>query len=135
MIFKWVFLPVIFVSSLVGCSSMSSTVDGKTHIFNGKQKCPALLEMDVGQILEYSVEENPSTGYVWILANAPKFFKVEELYQTDKVDTKRPLVGVGGQKTFRFIAEKAGEERIHVKHIRTWESTSLDEWSCRIRIS
>ena len=29
----------------VGCSGMSSTVDGKTYIFTQQQKCPTLLTL------------------------------------------------------------------------------------------
>ncbi len=38
--------------ALGGCTSMSSTVDGKTHVFTEQQSCPTLLEMDRGQTLE-----------------------------------------------------------------------------------
>lgn len=122
--------------ALSGCSSMSSTVDGKTHIFTAQQACPALLEMDRGQTLEVILDENPSTGYIWTLSKAPELFKAEELFKLDaqpKSDT--PIVGAGGKKTYRFTALKAGEEVLHIQHVRPWEKTAVNEWKCRVRVS
>ena len=118
---------------LGGCSGMSSTVDGKTHVFSGAQACPALLEMDKGQTIEVTLDENPSTGYVWALTAAPKLFKAEEIYQQEQ--GTQPTAGAGGQKTYRFTALQAGEEALHLQHRRAWEKTALVEWKCRVRIS
>lgn len=120
---------------LGGCSGMNSTVDGKTFVYTDGQSCPAIMEMDRGQIIEVILDENPSTGYVWLLADHPKLFKAEEIYQAGVSKSKTPVVGAGGQKTFRFTAKQAGEEVLHLKHARAWENTSIDEWKCRVRIS
>lgn len=123
---------------LGGCTSMSPTIDGKTHIFTEQQSCPTLLEMDRGQTLEVLLKENPTTGYVWSLAAQPKLFKVEESYQTDQHQAAKdavPMVGVCGQKIYRFTATHAGEELLHLKHARAWEHAPIDEWTCRVRIS
>ncbi|WP_257225227.1 protease inhibitor I42 family protein [Acinetobacter sp. YH12097] len=133
-------LSLMMASSLAlgGCTSMSSTVDGKTHVFTEQQSCPTLLEMDRGQTLEVLLNENPSTGYVWSLAEQPKLFKVEEVFQSaqqqDAADTT-PVLGAGGQKTYRFTATTAGEELLHLKHARAWEKTAMAEWTCRVRVS
>ncbi|CAB1223185.1 Chagasin family peptidase inhibitor I42 [Acinetobacter bouvetii] len=121
--------------SMAGCSSMSPTVDGKTHVYSLKQKCPTLLDMKVGQTLELTLPENPSTGYIWQVAQPQNILKVEEIYQQDQVKSQQPMVGVGGQKLFRFTALQPGEEWVHVKHGRAWEQNAIDEWSCRVRVS
>ena len=124
--------------ALGGCTSMSSTVDGKTHVFTEQQSCPTLLEMDRGQTLEVLLNENPSTGYVWSLAEQPKLFKVEEVYQSAQKQAAAdvtPVLGAGGQKTYRFTATTAGEELLHLKHARAWEKTAMAEWTCRVRVS
>lgn len=131
-------LTMVFGLTLAGCTSISSTVDGKTHVFTEQQNCPALLEMDRGQTLELLLNENPSTGFMWSLVAQPKLFKVEEIYQSDqqKIENDQaPMVGVGGKKVYRFTAIQAGEELLHLKHARTWEQAPIDEWTCRIRIS
>ena len=126
--------------ALAGCTSMSSTVDGKTHVFTEQQSCPTLLEMDRGQTLEVLLNENPSTGYVWSLAEQPKLFKVEEVFQSAQQQQAAaadatPVLGAGGQKTYRFTATTAGEELLHLKHARAWEKTAMAEWTCRVRVS
>ncbi|WP_257224179.1 protease inhibitor I42 family protein [Acinetobacter sp. YH16042] len=137
---KKLILSLMMASGLAlgGCTSMSSTVDGKTHVFTEQQSCPTLLEMDRGQTLEVLLNENPSTGYVWSLAEQPKLFKVEEVFQSAQqqaaADTT-PVLGVGGQKTYRFTATTAGEELLHLKHARAWEKTAMAEWTCRVRVS
>lgn len=126
--------------ALGGCTSMSSTVDGKTHVFTEQQSCPTLLEMDRGQTLEVLLNENPSTGYVWSLAEQPKLFKVEEVFQSAQQQQAAaadatPVLGAGGQKTYRFTATTAGEELLHLRHARAWEKTAMAEWTCRVRVS
>ena len=142
MIKKQLILSLMMASGLAlgGCTSMSSTVDGKTHVFTEQQSCPTLLEMDRGQTLEVLLNENPSTGYVWSLAEQPKLFKVEEVFQSAQQQQAAaadatPVLGVGGQKTYRFTATTAGEELLHLKHARAWEKTAMAEWTCRVRVS
>lgn len=120
---------------LAGCSSMSPTVDGKTHVYSLKQQCLNLLEMNVGQTLMFTVPENPSTGYIWQVVKPLQIFKVDEIYQQDQVKSQKPILGAGGEKLFRFTALKPGEELIRVKHARSWEKNALEEWSCRVRVS
>lgn len=118
-----------------GCSSMSPTVDGKTHVYSLKQQCPTLLEMSVGQTLELTLPENPTTGYIWQVAEPQHILKVEEIYRQDQTKSQQPMAGMGGQKQFIFTALQPGEEWIHVKHGRSWEQNPVDEWRCRVRIS
>ncbi|WP_257223898.1 protease inhibitor I42 family protein [Acinetobacter sp. YH1901134] len=142
---KQLILSLMLASGLAlgGCTSMSSTVDGKTHVFTEQQSCPTLLEMDRGQTLEVLLNENPSTGYVWSLAEQPKLFKVEEVFQSAQQQQQQqaaaadatPVLGAGGQKTYRFTALTAGEELLHLKHARAWEKTAMAEWTCRVRVS
>ena len=139
---KQLILSLMLASGLAlgGCTSMSSTVDGKTHVFTEQQSCPTLLEMDRGQTLEVLLNENPSTGYVWSLAEQPKLFKVEEVFQSAQQQQAAaadatPVLGAGGQKTYRFTATTAGEELLHLKHARAWEKTAMAEWTCRVRVS
>ncbi|WP_257230572.1 protease inhibitor I42 family protein [Acinetobacter sp. YH01022] len=114
---------------------MSPTLDGKTHSYSLDSQCPALLEMKVGQTLELTVPENPTTGYIWQVAEPQNILKVEEIYRQDQVKSKQPMLGVGGQKLFIFTALQPGEEWIHVKHSRAWEQNSVDEWRCWVRVS
>lgn len=120
---------------LAACQSSTTNVVDKTHHYSLMQKCPTLLVMNVGETLQFNVAENPSTGYQWQLLQPLKLFKTEEHYQQQ--DAEEGAVGVGGEKTFRFVAEKPGQELIELVHLRSWETNKQPEqqWQCRIRVS
>ncbi|OTG80660.1 protease inhibitor I42 family protein [Acinetobacter sp. ANC 4648] len=120
---------------LSACHNPSSTVMAKTHVYTLKQKCPALMEMKVGESLVFNASENPSTGYQWQLAQPLKIFKTEETFL--QKDAENGAVGEGGIKTFQFTAEKPGQDLIELVHVRSWESSKQPDqrWQCRIRVS
>lgn len=123
---------------LTACQSTGSTVDGKTHQYTLTQKCPALLEIDQGEVIVVTLPENPSTGYQWQLAKPITLLKTEETYLAG--EAKAGMVGVPGPKTFKFMAEKLGQDEIHLVHVRPWEAKDssmqgVEQWQCRVRIS
>lgn len=123
---------------LTACQSTGSTVDGKTHQYTLTQKCPALLEIDQGEVIMVTLPENPSTGYQWQLAKPITLLKTEETYFAG--EAKAGMVGVPGPKTFKFMAEKLGQDEIHLVHVRPWEAKDssmqgVEQWQCRVRIS
>lgn len=67
-----------------------------------------------------TLPENPSTGYQWQLAKPLTLLKMEETYLAGKANAG--IVGVLGTKTFKFTAEKIGQDDIHLVHIRPWET-------------
>lgn len=93
------------------------------------------MVMEVGETLEFTVPENPSTGYQWQLLKPLDLFKTEETYQ--HTEAEEGMVGVGGEKVFRFVAQKPGQELIDLVYVRPWESHQQAEqqWQCRIRVS
>ncbi len=119
---------------LVACQSSTPTL-GKTHEYTLKQKCPTIMVMKVGDTLVFNAAENPSTGYQWKLLQPLKLFKTEETFLQSEAE--EGAVGVGGMKSFRFVAEQPGQELIELVHIRPWESTKQpdQQWQCRIRVS
>lgn len=123
--------------ALVGCYSSSPTIDGKTHVFTLKQKCPALLDMKVGQSLMFHAPENLSTGYQWQIVSPLNLFSVDQEEQKPKQDESNPVVGKSAEKIYQFDAVKAGEEEIRLVYIRPWDQSSppVETWHCRVRIS
>ncbi|WP_445114876.1 protease inhibitor I42 family protein [Acinetobacter sp. WZC-1] len=126
---------VVLGAGLSACQSSSPTLDGRTHEYALTQKCPTLLEMKVGENLVFNAPENPSTGYQWQLVQPLKLFKTEETYLQNEAE--EAVVGAGGEKTFRFHAETAGQELIELVYVRAWESSKQPEqqWQCRVRVS
>ena len=123
---------------LTACQSTGSTVDGKTHQYTLTQKCPALLEIDQGEVIVVTLPENPSTGYQWQLAKPITLLKTEETYLAG--EAKAGMVGVAGKKIFKFTAEKLGQDEIHLVYVRPWEvkdssMQGVEQWQCRVRVS
>lgn len=134
---KSVFGMVVFMLTigLSGCYNSSPTADGKTHVFTLKQKCPALLDMQVGQSLMFHAPENVSTGYEWQIVKPLTLFSVDQSKQSPKND--KQIVGQETEKIYQFYAQSAGEEEISLAYVRPWEKTAPPavQWSCRIRVS
>lgn len=126
---------VLLGLALLGCQSSTPNIEAKTHHYTLKQKCPTLLAMNVGEVLQFTAFENPSTGFEWKLLQPLKLFKTEETYLQKETD--EGTVGAGGEKTFRFLAEKPGQALIELVHLRSWETSQQPEqqWQCRIRVS
>lgn len=120
---------------LTACQSSSTNALEQTHHYSLNQKCPTLLVMKVGEVLQFNVPENPTTGYQWTLLQPLKLFKTEETYQ--QKEAEEGMVGVGGEKTFRFVAQQPGQELIELVHVRSWETHKQPEqqWQCRIRVN
>lgn len=126
--------------SLTACQSPTSQVKGETHHYTVGKECPALLVMKVGETLVFNAPENPSTGFQWQLMQPLKLFKIEESYLAS--ETEEGVVGAGGEKAFRFTAEKPGQELIELSYVRPWEAqkqltqpSANEMWQCRVRIA
>lgn len=126
---------LLLVLGITACQSSTPNAVEKVHHYTLNQKCPTLMVMKVGEILQFNVPENPSTGYTWQLVQPLKLFKTQETFL--QADTDKPVVGVGGEKSFSFRAEKPGQELIELVHIRSWETDKqpTEQWQCRIRVS
>lgn len=131
----WWMGSLCMILGLAACQSSTPNRIEKVHHYTEKQKCPTLLVMKVGEVLQFTAPENPSTGYVWQLVQPLKLFKTEETFLQPETD--KPVVGMGGEKSFSFRAEKPGQELIELVHVRPWESNKepSEQWLCRVRIS
>lgn len=131
-------LGMILSLGLVGCQSMSlsSGATAKSdYVYDLNRQCPTVLDMKVGQTLQFKVDENITTGYAWQLLHPLKNIKVEESYIIQKHEPM--LVGAGGEKVYRFTATQQGEDFIQLIHVRGWENVQdpTVHWQCKIRIS
>ncbi len=118
---------------------MSSTVDGKPMYLLNSKVARALLEMDRRTDLGSAVKRKSKywvcTGFRLSNRNFLKLKKCSISSTTADAADTTPVLGAGGQKTYRFTATTAGEELLHLKHARAWEKTAMAEWTCRVRVS
>jgi len=84
---------------------------------NGSQ-----VELTSGQVLEVTLESNPTTGYSWEVS------EVDETVLTQLGEAEfrqapaegEPVTGAGGTETFRF-ASATGETTLTLVYHRPWE--------------
>ncbi|CDW89931.1 UNKNOWN [Stylonychia lemnae] len=95
--------------------------------------------MKVGDQLRLVVNENPTTGFVWIyrcLAKSSEeavFKVVEETYRRDIVPyeelTGMTMSGVGGTKILTLEATKKGSDNFQMANARPWEFSGFEQYS------
>lgn len=79
------------------------------------------IETKVGETFIIKLESNPTTGYLWRLAEpAPKIVeKVSNVYKA--TDTQGKIVGSGGIEEWTFKAIAKGKVTITFEYVRPWE--------------
>jgi len=80
------------------------------------------VELKVGQVLEITLEANPTTGFGWQVLEVEGAVveqQGEKAYKQRETDGRR--VGVGGWETFTFKAAKAGTADLRLVYRRSWE--------------
>jgi predicted secreted protein len=84
----------------------------------------------VGDEIQVTLEENPSTGYRWEPdIDARLLREVDDRYEGDA-----SLPGAPGLRVKAFAAIAAGRTELRLVNRRTWESTSRDDFAVRLEI-
>ena len=101
-------LLVLFASSSVhSANTIELDLDsaaGKAAIANGP------IQMQVGQNLRVVVDENPTTGYVWIINQATNgpFKIIVDKYVSEASTSGGPVFGAGGNRIIELQATTVG---------------------------
>jgi inhibitor of cysteine peptidase len=77
------------------------------------------IEVPVGEALDISLEENPTTGFKWEIHAQPQ--DILKLAADDFELGMASGVGGGGVRRFRFEAIKHGQGTIYLRYCRSWE--------------
>lgn len=88
--------------------------------------------MRVGDILEISLEGNPTTGYIWELAKSDTIILIQKGEPDYQASTR--LMGSGGMYAFRFEAIKSGESELELIYHRTFEKDTPPIKIFKVRI-
>lgn len=90
------------------------------------------LVLEKGQRVVVELEENPTTGYVWKLAEE-KLSGVVKLVETkyEPYSTEPTFVGGGGKRTYIFEATEYGNAMVKLVYCRPWqcETSTAKEFS------
>lgn len=108
---------LLLASTLAGCARVSSRA--LTEADTG-----ARVEVSVGDVIEVSLEESPSTGYRWETVVVPDML---ELVGDTYVEPDTDLVGVAGARVLRFqaVGDHAGVLRL--EYTRPFEELPVPE--------
>lgn len=77
------------------------------------------IELHVGDVLNVTLEENPTTGFLWAADVSDRRVLEEDESEYSPVSTAG--IGGGGSRTLIFRAVAPGECRISATHMRSWE--------------
>lgn len=114
-----------------------ATTKSSTPVLTDKDKT---LNISVGKRFVIRLDENPTTGYVWAIDGKTELLGLESSdYVSDTPPNKNGevhIVGGGGQRSFTFVAQKAGTVTLKLKHWRSWEGDAsiVDTFSIPVQI-
>ena len=116
---SYLLIPVVLATVLVGgCGGADVTVD-ETN--NGSS-----IDLEVGQTLEVSLEENPSTGFAWNVTEEPDAAVIAPV--EDDFDISDPYSdGAGGTRSLLFEAVAPGETEMLLDYYFQTESDDVYE--------
>lgn len=108
---------LVIVLSVAGCSLLEGgtlAVIKLTASDNGRT-----IELQVGQVLTFTLDANPSTGYTWEMTKLDQ--KILQQIGEAEFTPDSTLPGAGGQQVFRFKAVSAGQTSLNLIYHRPWE--------------
>jgi len=106
------FVLAALVLTVSGCE-----LDGEVKEY---QDPMTLIEVEKGEEFAIVLESNPTTGYMWELAEELD----EEIIHLVKTEFEEPdveLLGASGEEKWTFKAEGLGDTSITLSYVRPWE--------------
>jgi inhibitor of cysteine peptidase len=83
-----------------------------------------------GESFKVQLNENPTTGYAWIINLTPGLTLVNDTY----IAPSGGLMGAGGQHEWQVKATGTGDQQLTGIYKRSWEPTSGNETTYRLNI-
>lgn len=120
MLMKYLFLSFLLLS----CSSnMQNQTETDT------------IQLNVGQITEYVLEGNPTTGFSWHYEiGDTSLMKITEHIEPIQTENKQ-MVGVGSIYTYKIEGLKKGETSLTFTYKRVWEKDIPPAKQEKIKVS
>ena len=81
-------------------------------------------EAPAPQLVSFSLDSNPTTGYSWTVTQEPELFNVGEEYLENSHE--EGMTGVGGQQVFSLAPKEAGTSEVTFTYARPWEDPEAD---------
>lgn len=130
--------------ALAGCDGKTPAQDhpaaDSSHandvVITDKDKCDAVT-LAPGQTLVVRLDGNPTTGYRWVLRDAPSLLTFIQEPQYEEHPHEGNMVGVGGTFSWGFTAQQhGGEGDITFEYTRPWEQQQQPErtFQCHVKV-
>ena len=99
-----------------------SDASGEQTLVLGAKDDGDRVQLVSGQVLEVTLESNPTTGYSWEVSevDGTVLSQVGEVEFREDAKESEDMVGVGGTETFRF-SSAAGKTTLTLVYHRPWE--------------
>jgi inhibitor of cysteine peptidase len=90
------------------------------------------IELETGDEVELVLPGNPSTGYEWVVTEAPP--NLQHVDETEFVP-ESDLIGAGGEFHFRFKATEPGTAQLSLTYERPFEEVEpLDAFEIEVTV-
>jgi len=112
---KFFLIPCLIIILLLSACSTTQKLDQDN---NGET-----ITLAVGEEIQIKLNGNVTTGYEWSILSVDETILAangEADYKTDSNSANR--VGAGGEFTFTFTAQNAGETQLELGYQRPWEN-------------
>jgi inhibitor of cysteine peptidase len=126
-------LVLVGALALVAVLATSSGCGGSQTIQVGEDADGTTVKAAVGDVVELSLPENPTTGYEWNL-KLDGGLKVQQT-EYDPDDTSGELAGSGGVRTWWIEVTATGEHAVAGAYERPWESDDPQAGAFALTIS
>ena len=95
-----------------------------------EQDSGSIIEMKLDEVAKISLEENPTTGYLWTIDMLSGLEKIDDQF------IKSEAIGSSGVRENLFRAVKTGLSELKMKKWREWEGESsvIDRFSIKINV-
>ncbi|HZK49025.1 MAG TPA: protease inhibitor I42 family protein [Thermoleophilia bacterium] len=121
---KWKVTPVLMMLAvataamgLAACGSDSKPLTLTKDAGGGS------AEIKVGQLVEVSLDGNPTTGYSWeVKQSGEPVLRPQGEPAYVQAETDGTVVGGGGTYTFTFVGSEAGTATLELIYHRSWET-------------
>ncbi len=126
---------VAFAASmlLAACGGGGGDDDGTSGELRTVSDPATPVEASIGDVVEISLEANPTTGFSWELSGPPETAIVRflggdyesrgestEVDEDAEGDTPAPVVGGGGVQRLRFQVVGAGATTVQLRYVQPW---------------
>jgi inhibitor of cysteine peptidase len=126
-----VLLTVAFVAFVCIGLAAAFVISGNSNmkVFDSKNNTQT-IEIKNGETIKVVLDENPSTGYAWIINVTPGLTLVSDTY----VPPGGSQVGAGGQHEWQVKATGTGNQQLTGIYKRSWEPTFGNETTYTLNI-